>query len=84
MNPLKFECVIASETYMLYTHNLAKNCMTYKLKCIWFHPASYVMCTGDCFSAARAWNQPVTFIYCRGEEWWKYTPTPHTSSWVSA
>jgi hypothetical protein len=47
-------------------------------------PASYPMGTGGSFpggKVAGAWSWPLTFIYCRGQEWWAKPPLPQTSTW---
>jgi hypothetical protein len=47
------------------------------------HPVSYPMgiggfCTGS--KASGAWRWSLNCTQCRGQEWWSYTSTPHTSS----
>jgi hypothetical protein len=38
------------------------------------YPTSYSMVTD--VKTAGAWSWPLTFIYCRGREWWSYTSIP--------
>jgi hypothetical protein len=51
------------------------------------HQASYPMGTGGNSprgKAVEAWSWPFTSMQYRGQDWWSYTFTSHTSSWHSA